>query len=269
MIRKIMRPLFNALKVAEAKGIHDLDAVETTALHGAILRKKPFMVKLYRDFYAELLAPFGDLGEAKIVEIGSGAGFMKEMFPAVTTSDVLSSPGIDMEFSGTSMPFADGSVDGFVMLDVLHHVNRPSVFLKEMSRCLGANGKIVMLEPANTPFSRFFYQHVHHEAFDVSSDWDWECDSRLTSTNQALPWILFFRDRARFEAQFPELRIARLENHTPFRYVLSGGMSLKQLVPGGLYGMVKALEKALLPLNNYLGMFLTIELHKSGPAVHG
>ena len=77
-------------------------------------------------------------------------------------------------------------------------------------------------------------------------------------------WIIFWRDREIFENEFANLRIVRMCNHSPLRYLLSGGLTLKQLVPSFSYPIVKALELVLSPFNNLLGMFQTIELEKTG-----
>ncbi len=44
--------------------------------------------------------------------------------------------------------------------------------------------------------------------------------------------------------------------------VLSGGLTLCQLVPSFSYTLIKAIEYTLSPLNDWLGMFQTIELEK-------
>ncbi|MHC4790683.1 MAG: class I SAM-dependent methyltransferase, partial [Planctomycetota bacterium] len=65
------------------------------------------------------------------------------------------------------------------------------------------------------------------------------------------------------EEEFPSLRIVRMRNHTPLRYLLSGGFTLYQLVPSVTYPVVKAIEFALSPVNDWLGMFQSIELEKT------
>ena len=39
-------------------------------------------------------------------------------------------------------------------------------FLVELERCLKPGGKIVMIEPANTRFSRLIFRRFHHEMFE-------------------------------------------------------------------------------------------------------
>ena len=85
---------------------------------------------------------------------------------------------------------------------------------------------------------------------------------RLSTGNLALPWIIFYRDRKQFEKEFPSLRIVGLKPHTPFCYLLSGGLSYRQLLPSFMYPLVKGIELLLAPFNKYLGTLLTIELQK-------
>jgi len=160
------------------------------------------------------------------------------------------------------MPFEQASVDAFFMIDVLHHIAEPRAFFAEALRCLKVGGKIVMIEPANTLWSRFIYKNFHHEAFDPRADWVLQQAGSLSQANGALPWIIFSRDRKIFEDEFPSLRVVRVETHTPFRYLLSGGLTLRQLVPSFTYPAVKAIEYVLSPLRAFLGMFQTIELQK-------
>jgi hypothetical protein len=79
----------------------------------------------------------------------------------------------------------------------------------------------------------------------------------------AIPWIIFERDRQQFVETFPNLQITDLQLHTPISYLISGGLSLRQLVPSYLIPLVLGLESSLQPLLSYLAMFMTIELTKS------
>jgi SAM-dependent methyltransferase len=253
------------LKLPETRGIEDLDDPATTLLHAEIIQKKPFLRKLYVDFYKQLEKVVSDPEEKVLVELGSGAGFIKEVISNAITSDILELPNVDKVFSALEMPFEKASVDAFFMFDVLHHIADPGAFFQEALRCLKIGGRIVMIEPANTLWSRFIYKNFHHELFDSQAKW--ELDSLqetgpLSHGNGALPWIIFSRDRRIFENEFPSLRIVRMRNHTPLRYLLSGGLTLRQLVPSFTYPAIKAVEYALSPVNNLLGMFQTIELEK-------
>ena len=264
MAWEIMK-IIERFKLPETRCIKDLDDPATTLLHAEIIQKKPFLRKLYVDFYKQLEKVVSNPEEKVLVELGSGAGFIKEVISNAITSDILELPNVDRVFSALEMPFEKASVDAFFMFDVLHHITDPRAFFREALRCLKIGGRIVMIEPANTLWSRFIYKNFHHELFDSQAKW--ELDSLqetgpLSHGNGALPWIIFSRDRRIFENEFPSLRIVRMRNHTPLRYLLSGGLTLRKLVPSFTYPAVKAIEYALSPVNNLLGMFQTIELEK-------
>jgi len=240
-----------------------LDDLLTAKMHAERLEKNLFLRKLYTDFYKDFIKMAENDPRGLYVEIGSGMGFIKQLSSRIITSDVRSLPGLDMCFSAEKMPFEDSSVDGIFMLNVLHHIKEPEKFLKEAQRCLKKNGKIIMVEPANTVFSRFIYRNFHHEPFNINGNWKVEGESHLGDANGALPWIIFIRDVAKFNMNFPSLMIMRKDLHTPLRYILSGGFSCFQLMPSFLYNGVRSLEKLLSPFNDHIGMFLTIELKKN------
>jgi SAM-dependent methyltransferase len=261
--RSAAMPLLDFLKLPEAKNIHDLDAPEATLLHREIIKKKPFLKNLYLDFYRIFERFYPDLHSRRCVELGSGGGFIKEVFPNMITSDILSLPGLDKVFSALDMPFETSSVDAFFMIDVFHHVPDSHKFLSELSRCLRPGGKIVMIEPASTLWGRFIYKNFHHEPFEPESDWKLSSEGGpLTCANGALPWIVFVRDRPKLNREFPELILETINPHTPLRYLLSGGVSMKQLLPSFCYQPLKTLEFLLTPLNPLIGMFYTIVLNK-------
>jgi len=254
--------LIEWLKLLQTRCIKDLDDPATTLLHAEIIQKKPFLKKLYIDFYKQFRKAIPDFENKVLVELGSGGGFIKEVIGNVITSDVLELPNVDRVFSAFDMPFESDSVDVFLMFDVLHHLADPRAFFKEALRCLKISGKIVMIEPANTLWSGFIYKNFHHELFDTQAKWTLEETGPLSQGNGAIPWIIFSRDRKIFENEFPSLRIVGIRNHTPLRYLLSGGFTLRQLLPSFAYPLIKAIEYALSPVNDWLGMFQTIELEK-------
>jgi len=264
MARKSIK-IIEWLKLPEIRDIENLDDPGVTLLHAKIIRQKSFLKKLYVDFYREFLKAVPQPRGKTIVELGSGGGFIKDVIANVTTSDILNLPNVDRVFSALDMPFENSSVDAFFMVDVLHHISDPKAFFKEALRCLKIGGKIVMIEPANTCWSRFIYKNFHHEPFDTQAPRQLAAGGGpLSKANGALPWIIFSRDRRNFEKEFPSLRIVGMKNHTPFRYLLSGGLTLRQLLPAFTYPVVKGIEYVLSPMRDLLGMFQTIELEKVG-----
>lgn len=251
------------LKLPETKEIKSIDDVSTTELHGTIIHKKKFLKNIYLENYKCFATAIGeDIASKKIVELGSGGGFINEVIPHAIKSDVIELPNIDMHFSALDMPFENETIDAFVMIDVLHHINDSEAFFTEALRCLKPGGKIVMIEPANTLWGGFIYRNFHHEPFDAKGGWGFESSGPMSSANGAIPWILFIRDRKLFSAKFPQLKINKIKHHTPFRYLISGGVSMRQLLPSFCYPLVYGFELILTPINRLLGMFMTIELEK-------
>ena len=117
-----------------------------------------------------------------------------------------------------------------------------------------------MIEPWVNPWSRLIYAHLHHEPFDpLVAEWEFPPTGPLSGANGAMPWILFRRDRGRFESEFPQWRIRSFRPMMPLRYLLSGGVSMRNLSPGGLDYAVGAAE-ALCPC---LGMFACVVLERA------
>ena len=119
--RKLSMKIFEWLKLHQTKYIKDLDDPAVTVLHAEIIRKKPFLRKLYIDFYKQLGKAVPDIRKKVVVELGSGGGFIKEVFNNVITSDILDLPNVDKTFSASDMPFENASIDAFFMYDFSSH----------------------------------------------------------------------------------------------------------------------------------------------------
>jgi hypothetical protein len=65
----------------------------------------------------------------------------------------------------------------------------------------------------------------------------------------------FVRDRLKFEEEFPEWEIELIQPIMPFRYLLSGGLSLRTPASGWSLGSWTQIEKVLSPWKNQLAMF--------------
>ena len=118
-----------------------------------------------------------------------------------------------------------------------------------------------MVEPWVTPWSRFLYQRLHQETFcPEATAWEFPSRGPLSGANGALPWIIFARERSQFEREFPEWHLHNIKIGMPFRYLLSGGVSLVSLSPAWTFGFWQRLENLLKPLMKHLAMFAQIEL---------
>jgi len=241
----------------------DLVAPETVMRVYEIIGKKSFLKKLYQDWYRSILKSLPDGISGPVIELGSGGGFLERYIPNIIKSEILQTAGVDIVFDGQLIPFAKESISSIVMLDVLHHLPNATAFFKEAARCVKKGGAIIMIEPWSTNWSRYIYRNFHHEPFDMSADsWEFPKGGPLSQANSALPWIIFHRDRNIFQKVFPEWKIREIKLHTPFAYLLSGGVSLKSFVPGFSFSICRFFEHILQPVMKSLAMFATIILER-------
>lgn len=241
----------------------DLDAPETTALRKQIIQGKPFLKRIYLDWYGRMVEDLGGSVDGRVLEIGSGAGFLEQIIPNLITSDILFVPFNRLVLDGCHLPFPAGSLDGLVMSNVFHHIPSVEEFLGDAGRCMKAGGVMTMIEPWRTPWSQLIYTRLHHEPFEPEApDWSLPAGGPISSANDALPWIVFGRDRERFEQLFPQWQIVQVTSFMPFRYLVSGGVGMRSLMPAALYGFWSWIEDILSPWHDKLGMFAHITLQK-------
>ena len=239
----------------------DVDDPRTTELRKRVILGKPFLRLIYAEWYREISGRLPPV-DGPILELGSGAGFLKEEIPDLIASDVLRFSGNDLALDGMHLPFSDDSLRAVVMINVLHHIPDPERFFREASRCVRTGGSICMLEPWVTTWSRWAYA-LHAEPFlPEASGWAAASGGPLSGANGALPWMIFARDRQRFESEFPDWVIAEVTPLMPFRYLVSGGISLRSLMPAWSFGMWRSVERALEPWMGRLAMFAIILLRR-------
>jgi SAM-dependent methyltransferase len=240
----------------------DLDDPRTTSLRRQVIFQNKFLLRIYREWYQYLGSSLID-SEGGAVELGSGGGFLSEFLPGVISSEVFYCPGTDIMLDGQKLPFANHSLRAIFMTNVLHHIPDNKQFFREAARCVKKGGCISMIEPWNTPWAKFIYNVLHHEPFEPQAE-NWVLPSLgpLSSANDALPWIIFERDKTQFENEFPEWEIKKVQLMMPFRYLVSGGVSLRQLMPDWSYSIWKGLETILSPANHLLSMFAFIHLER-------
>lgn len=239
-----------------------IDSPGTTILRRQVIAAKPFLRQIYEEWYDGIARRIPDT-PGRVLELGAGPGFLQEHVPGVIRSEIFPCPGVAVALDGCSLPFAPGSLRAIVMTDVFHHIPDARRFLLEAGTVVREGGAIVMVEPWVTPWSRFVYANFHYEPFSPAAErWEFSSSGPLSGANGALPWIVFERDRALFEREFPQWRIQEITPCMPIRYLLSGGVSLRTFMPGWTFPAWRAAEMALGPLMGRLAMFATIVLRR-------
>src|SRR5262249_2481278 len=116
---------------------------------------------VYRDWFNRLLAPLQN--HRPIVELGGGPGLLKSEAPYVVSTDVVALPWLDIVCDASSLPFRTGTIGGLLMVDFLHHLPKPLLFLAEAGRALQRGGRLAAIEPWISPVSYMIYRWFHHE----------------------------------------------------------------------------------------------------------
>lgn len=211
---------------------------------------KPTLRAIYADYHRRLEA---SCPPGRLLDIGGGSAHFKSYRPDVITLDIVPFEGIDVVADAHKLPFADRTFSGIVMLDVLHHLQHPLVFLREAARVLMPGGRLAMIEPGMSSVARYFYSWLHQEPVNMSVDpfaegvqqsgddpWD---------SNQALPSLMFStaKARRRVEAAAPGMQVVSAEWLSLFAYPLSGGFKRWCLMPVGAVDVALKIEDQLVP----------------------
>jgi SAM-dependent methyltransferase len=215
----------------------------------SIWDRKPVLRLVYDDFYDRMAAASVP---GMSVEIGGGIGNLKQRLSNVVATDIQFAPWLDLVADAQELPFAPNAVSNIIMVDVLHHIEYPVVFFREAERVLRIGGRIIMVEPAITFGSTLFYRLLHHEPVVTSADplLKGTPNSKRDpyDSNQAIPTLIATRDRSRFHALFPGLRIEHVVWFSLAVYPLSGGFKPWSLVPASLVRHILRLERAIEPI---------------------
>lgn len=239
----------------------DLDDPETTHIRKEIVLSNSFLRQIYENWYSAILSTI-PAGPGQILELGSGGGFLDQYIPVIT-SEIFFCSYVKTILDGQALPFETGSLRALVLTDVLHHIPNPRLFFQEAGRCVQPGGVISMIEPWVTPWSKYIYTHFHHEPFNPSTkDWAFPLHGPLSGANGAIPWILFSRDVLIFQHEFPMWQITSIRPMMPLLYLISGGVSMRQLMPGWAFKFWSGVEKLLGSTFDSTAMFAQVVLKR-------
>lgn len=233
------------------------------AAQKALILKRPLLKRCYDDWYGRLLADARSVPTAgELVELGSGGSYLKDLEPAVITSDV--SPDIaERVIDARQLPFPNESIRALLLTHVFHHIPDVDAFFREAQRTLVPGGVISMIEVAHTPFARFFFRNFHHEPYeDGRKEWNFAQSDSMMDSNQALSWMVLVRDRAQFESRHPGLQIEVLDFTPMFTYLISGGVTARYLIPRFADGLFWGVEQLLCPARPLLALHWHIRVRK-------
>ena len=233
--------------------------------------RKPVIRKLYRRWYEQCVAQLSAL--RPVVEVGAGSGNFKEFFPSAISSDVFKTgPWIDLVMDAEHLGLRERAVGNILVFDVIHHLHRPVNFLRRAVGALKPGGRLVLCEPALSPWSRLVYGLFHHETVDLN----WKCsatddgignpDPGHLFANMAIPEILFFKRRAQTLEMLPSARLIEARKFAFLLYPLTGGFGYRSFVPEAAFSFLLRIEDVVTRIipSSLTGMRMLIVLEKAG-----
>lgn len=225
---------------------------------------RPLVRRSYDDWYGRMLSDVATVeGSGIVLEIGSGAGYVKTLDPTVVTSDIVEGHS-DRIVDAEALPFGDNALRAILLTHVFHHIPNVRNFLNEAQRTLVPGGVISMIDVAHTPLARLLFGRFHPEGYDsYALDWRLDAKQPMGGANQALTWLVFRRDYAAFAREWPGLRLECIEHLPWFGYAMSGGVTRKNLVPAGVVGVIGALDSLTTVVNPICALHWHIRIRKT------
>jgi SAM-dependent methyltransferase len=231
--------------------------------HREVWRRKPMLAPIYQVWFDALLA--GAEPKATVLEIGSGPGFLaayaRSRRPDLRwiSSDVVETPWNSLVADALQLPVRDRSLDGVVVVDLLHHLARPAAFFSEAGRVLRPGALVSTIEPWVTPLSFPIYRWTHPEGCTLDIDpWDpfgaaASRDKKPLDGNSACAWRLV---RTAPESAWRSLGFEppRVELFNGFAYLASLGFRARSLLPDRLAPLLMGLDRRLARLSPLLAL---------------
>jgi SAM-dependent methyltransferase len=201
-----MRMLLNWLRDPLLNDM-DVDGENRLELHRKMLEKKPMLREVFTEFH-HLFRRLEDkflTGEGTKVELWAGISPMRDSYPEVLATDIVSAPHLDKVVNAEAMDFANNSVKVIYGQNCFHHFPHPDRFFQELDRILVKGGGAILLETYYGPFASFLYKRLFRtEGFDKTyQSWETPVAGPMNGANQALSYIVFIRDSELFEKKYP------------------------------------------------------------------
>jgi hypothetical protein len=225
-----------------------LDHKKIDCKNRRVYQNKKLIKIIYNNYYKKIKKNIYISNNRKILELGSGGGNIKKIIKECITSDQFKNKNIDRVENIYKINFKKNSISNIILIDVFHHLQFPSLALKEIHRVLIKNGRIIMVEPAMGLIPRIIYKIFHYEpnGFNLKINWN-HIPKKVPSLNQyfaaqSMPWRAFFLKELNLKSKY---KIKYIKPFSDFAFLLSGGYSYKALYPKILYSFINLIDKIL------------------------
>ena len=263
----MLKKIFDKLNTAKDTNLNNQDRF---LLHKKNLENKKMLKSCYADFYKKVLTIESKSRKLKKndlrLELGSGVGFIKKFDKKIITSDVVYNKFTDKTVDANKIPYKSNKIGTIIGIFCFHHFKDPLSFLGDIEKKLKKGGVCILVEPYYGPLASMIYKSVHKsEYFDANEKFNHKIKNKtaMEKANQALSYIYFIRDKDKFYKKFPKLEIKHTSVFNNYlRFLFSGGLNFKKLLPDFLLFFVKFIEIILYPLKKIFGIHYIIVIQK-------
>jgi len=223
--------------------------------------EKPVLRAVYADLYKYV---DDSLVDGNTLEIGSGIGNFKIKSESLVKTDIQFSNDIDIVSDAQRLPFSNETFSNIILIDVIHHLECPLLFLDEAQRVLKPGGRVIMIDPGITPLSWFFYRFLHTEHVDMKWSPMGECTTNPEKdpyhSNQAIPTLLFGKYLKFFKEKYTSLTLLEHKWMSIFVYQMSGGFKAWSLIPYRFVNNLLKIERRIQRVFPFLGSIVAFRL---------
>jgi SAM-dependent methyltransferase len=266
----MIKKLIKILKITEDKNLNNQ---KRFLIHKKNLKNKKMLQTCYSDFYNEILESEKlykgkDYSNNKKIrlELGSGVGFIKKYDKKIITSDVVHNQFTDRVIDANKLPFKKEKIGSIFGIFCFHHFKDPLNFLKDIEKKLMKGGLCILIEPYYGPLASLIYKKVHKtEYFDKNEKFNFKIKGKtaMEKANQALSYIYFVKHKKKTHKKFPKLKIVHISVFNNYlRFLISGGLNFKKILPDIFLLPIKIFEKILTPLKKIFGIHYLIVIKR-------
>lgn len=212
-------------------------------------QRKPLLQKIYKEFYDLILEWVRKDLKGEVVELGSGIGNFKSVYPKCIATDIFPNPWIDQVESAYKLSFQNNSVSNLILFDVFHHLAFPGSALEEARRVLVEKGRVIIFEPYISMFGLIVYGALHHEPVGLFKKINWfnkaeNPDEKYYAAQGNATRI--FCGLSEFKKEISiNWNVIKIKKMSALSYILSGGFSKPALYPNSFLPAIRFVEKVL------------------------